>query len=167
MGFTAQDGPEVQSVHSLGRQKDRYFMQQLEQHGVEVYAPAIALVRALRSQEVRTAVVSSSNNCALVLEVAGIAQLFDARVDGTDVSRLELKGKPASDALLEAARRLVSMGDMHLGALEFSLTAENWSASVTVLSAIDSRTGSLRRPCDLVCAVAHGAAGGDRDNQRA
>ena len=36
-------------------------------------------------------------------------------------------------------RRLVSMGDMHLGALELSLTADNWSAGVTVRSAIDGR----------------------------
>jgi len=36
-------------------------------------------------------------------------------------------------------RRLVSMGSMHLGALEVSLTAENWSAGVTVRSAIDGR----------------------------
>jgi beta-phosphoglucomutase-like phosphatase (HAD superfamily) len=46
---------------------------------VEPYEPAIALVRALRQQEIKTAVVSSSNNCALVLEAAGIAELFDAR----------------------------------------------------------------------------------------
>jgi trehalose/maltose hydrolase-like predicted phosphorylase len=36
-------------------------------------------------------------------------------------------------------RRLVSMSDMHLGALELALTAENWSAKVTVRSAIDGR----------------------------
>ena len=68
--------------------------------------PAIALVRTLRAQEIKTAVVSSSNNCAAVLEAAGIAQLFDARVDGTDITRLALNGKPAPDAFLEAARRL-------------------------------------------------------------
>ncbi|MDT8320440.1 MAG: glycosyl hydrolase family 65 protein [Xanthomonadales bacterium] len=36
-------------------------------------------------------------------------------------------------------RRLVSMDGMHLGALELALTADNWSASVTVRSAIDGR----------------------------
>ncbi|HBP90348.1 MAG TPA: hypothetical protein DD706_21970, partial [Nitrospiraceae bacterium] len=65
---------------------------------VEPYEAAIALVRKLRAQEIQTAVVSSSNNCAAVLGAAGIAQLFDARVDGTDVTRLALKGKPAPDA---------------------------------------------------------------------
>ena len=101
-----EDGPDVQSVRALGNLKDRYFLQHLEQHGVEPYEAAIALVRTLRAQEIKTAVVSSSNNCAAVLEAAGIAQLFDARVDGTDVTRLELKGKPAPDAFLEAARRV-------------------------------------------------------------
>ena len=36
-------------------------------------------------------------------------------------------------------RRLVSMADMHLGALELTLTADNWSDVVTVRSAIDGR----------------------------
>jgi trehalose/maltose hydrolase-like predicted phosphorylase len=36
-------------------------------------------------------------------------------------------------------QRLVSMADMHLGATALSLTAENWSGSVTIRSAIDGR----------------------------
>jgi trehalose/maltose hydrolase-like predicted phosphorylase len=36
-------------------------------------------------------------------------------------------------------RRFVSMNDMHLGALEMALTAENWSGTVTIRSAIDGR----------------------------
>ena len=101
-----EDGPDVQSVYALGNLKDGYFLQHLERHGVERYEAAIALVRKLREQEIKTAVVSSSNNCAAVLEAAGIAPLFDARVDGTDVTRLDLKGKPAPDAFVEAARRV-------------------------------------------------------------
>ena len=40
-------------------------------------------------------------------------------------------------------RRLVSMGGMHLCALELTLTADNWSAGVTVRSAIDGRVVNL------------------------
>jgi beta-phosphoglucomutase family hydrolase len=103
---TLEDCPGTPTVHGLGSLKDQYFTQQLEQHGVEPYEAAIELVRKLRAQEIKTAVVSSSNNCAAVLEAACIAQLFDTRVDGTDVTRLDLRGKPAPDAFLEAARRL-------------------------------------------------------------
>ncbi len=103
---TAEDGPDVQSVHALGNLKDRYFHQHLKQHGASPYQGSIALVRKCRALGIKTAVVSSSNNAAEVLEAAGIAQLFDARVDGTDITRLELTGKPAPDAFLEAARRV-------------------------------------------------------------
>jgi HAD superfamily hydrolase (TIGR01509 family) len=101
-----EDGPDVQSVHALGNLKDEYFLEHLRGHGVDRYEAAIALVRTLREQEIRTAVVSSSSNCAAVMEAAGIADLFDARVDGMDIARLELDGKPAPDAFLEAARRV-------------------------------------------------------------
>jgi beta-phosphoglucomutase family hydrolase len=100
------DGPDARTVYGLGTLKDQYFLRRLKQDGVEPYEAAIALVRTLRAQAVKTAVVSSSNNCAAVLEAAGLADLFDARVDGLDVTRLALSGKPAPDAFLEAARRL-------------------------------------------------------------
>ncbi|WP_372827767.1 HAD-IA family hydrolase, partial [Polaromonas sp.] len=101
-----EDGPGVQSVRALGNLKDKYFQEHLDQHGVEPYEAAITLVRALRAQQIKTAVVSSSKNCAKVLETTGIADLFDARVDGKDITRIGLNGKPAPDAFLEAARRL-------------------------------------------------------------
>jgi beta-phosphoglucomutase family hydrolase len=103
---TNEDGPDVESVHGLGSRKDRYFMEHLERHGVRTFEAAVDLVRALRAQGVRTAVVTSSVNCESVLRQAGIADLFDVRVDGLDITRLGLRGKPAPDAFLEAARRM-------------------------------------------------------------
>jgi beta-phosphoglucomutase family hydrolase len=100
------DLPTMATMHGLGRRKDRYFTEHLERHGVEVYDTSLALARALREQEIRTAVVSSSKNCRAVLETAGIENLFDARVDGLDLERHGLAGKPAPDTFLEAARRL-------------------------------------------------------------
>jgi beta-phosphoglucomutase family hydrolase len=98
--------PDSAAVSRLAEVKDRYFSEALEQQGVQTYESAIALVRALRAENVRMAVVSSSRNCAAVLEAAGIADLFDTRVDGLDLVRLALRGKPAPDSFLEAARRL-------------------------------------------------------------
>src|SRR5262245_51625625 len=37
------------------------------------------------------------------------------------------------------SRRFVSMADMHLAALEWTITAENWSGEVTVITALDAR----------------------------
>lgn len=94
------------SIYALGNLKDTYFMRHLEESGIAPFEGAAELVRALREQGVRTAVVSSSNNCAAVLERAGLAALFDVRVDGQDLRHLGIRGKPAPDAFLEAARRL-------------------------------------------------------------
>ncbi|WP_206606266.1 beta-phosphoglucomutase family hydrolase [Steroidobacter cummioxidans] len=100
------DAPGEQTIHALGNLKDGYFMQHLEQHGVTPFEGAAELAAVLHAQGIKTAVVSSSNNAAAVLEAARIACLFDERVDGQDVRCLGLRGKPAPDAFLEAARRL-------------------------------------------------------------
>lgn len=110
-GIVLPDGParaggDAPSLASLAALKDRFFMEALALHGVEPYPGTIALVRQLRAQDLRTAVVSSSTHCAAVLEAAGISALFDLRIDGLDIARLGLAGKPAPDAFLEAARRL-------------------------------------------------------------
>jgi HAD superfamily hydrolase (TIGR01509 family) len=51
-------------------------------------------------------VVSSSKNCEAVIEVAGIADQFDVRVDGWDVEEGGIAGKPAPDTFLAAAAKL-------------------------------------------------------------
>nr|MBF0685380.1 beta-phosphoglucomutase family hydrolase [Pseudomonas sp.] len=95
-----------QTIQGLGQLKDRYFQEQLAQHGAAVFETSVSLVHALRELGIKTAVVSSSRNCEAVLQAAGIDHLFDARVDGQDMGRLNLAGKPAADCFLEAARRL-------------------------------------------------------------
>src|SRR5688572_11283276 len=77
----AEDATGELRVDALGKLKERYFMEQLEQHGVEVDEGSIDLVRSLRAANVRTAVVSSSKNTETVLAAVGISHLFDARVD--------------------------------------------------------------------------------------
>jgi beta-phosphoglucomutase len=63
---------------------------------------ALALLDAAEERGLRTAIGSSSKNAPRVLEALGIADRFDAVVDGTAVDR----AKPAPDLFLEAARRL-------------------------------------------------------------
>jgi alpha,alpha-trehalose phosphorylase len=78
----------------------------LAEGGVEAFPGAVAWVLHLRRARVRTAVVSSSANAPDVLRAAGISTLFDLTVDGRDIVELGLRGKPAPDGFLEAARRL-------------------------------------------------------------
>jgi alpha,alpha-trehalose phosphorylase len=97
--------PDEKSVWGLGNRKQLLVEERLA-HGVEVFPGSVAWVRELRDAGIKTAVVSSSRNCAAVLGYAGIADLFDTRVDGDTTLELQLAGKPAPDTFLEAARRL-------------------------------------------------------------
>jgi beta-phosphoglucomutase family hydrolase len=100
------DPPTAETVCGLGNRKDELVKAAIEQGHVESYPGSVALVRRLREQGIRTAVVSSSNNCEQVLRAAGIAELFEVRVDGVVASQLGLPGKPAPDTFLKAARML-------------------------------------------------------------
>ncbi len=103
---TPDDSPDMETVCGLGNRKNRLFLRMMKTRGVEVYESSVKLIEDLRSRGFRVAVASSSRNCAEVLESAGIAHLFDAKVDGIDIESLDLKGKPDADMFLEAARRL-------------------------------------------------------------
>src|SRR5919197_1154021 len=99
------DPPGDQITCALGNRKDGYFLELLRAQGVRAFPSTVALTRALRARGVRTAAVSSSRNCAAVLAAAGVADLFDVRVDGMDSARLGLTGNTPPALFLEAARR--------------------------------------------------------------
>ncbi len=103
---TPDDEPGKETLCGLGNRKNQLFHKILREKRVEVYPAALRLVKELREKGFKTAVVSSSKNCAAVLQQAGIAELFDTRVDGKDAERLQLKGKPNPDIFLLAAERL-------------------------------------------------------------
>ena len=103
---TDRDAADKRTVNGLGNRKNELLLKALKTSGVESYAGAVALVKVLRSQGTPTAVVSASENTAAALEAAGIAELFDARVDGHVVKERQLAGKPAPDSYLEGARLL-------------------------------------------------------------
>src|SRR5262249_16251490 len=108
---TPDDGPDEETVNGLANRKDHHFNEALDQHGVVVFHGTVRFIRELRSRAIHTAIVSSSRNCKVVVAKAGLTDLFDARVDGIDALEMPLKGKPAPDTYLEAAKRLNTSAD--------------------------------------------------------
>ncbi|MDJ0311636.1 beta-phosphoglucomutase family hydrolase [Arthrobacter sp. H35-D1] len=100
------DDADARTVVGLGNRKNELLLDALKSDGIDTYSGAVALVKALRAQGTPTAVVSASENTAAALDAAGIADLFDARVDGHVVKESQLAGKPAPDSYLEGARLL-------------------------------------------------------------
>ncbi len=103
---TPDDPPEAETVAGLGNRKNVLVLEMIHTRGVEAYAGSVDFVRAVRAAGLRRAVVSSSANCREVLEAAGIADLFELRVDGIVAAREHLRGKPAPDTFLAGARKL-------------------------------------------------------------
>ncbi|QLJ02320.1 beta-phosphoglucomutase family hydrolase [Streptomyces sp. NEAU-sy36] len=100
------DPPEAETVHGLGTRKNELVLRRIREDGVRPYEGSVRFLHAVREAGLRCAVVSSSANARDVLTAAGIGDLFDERVDGVVAHQRELRGKPAPDTYLEAARAL-------------------------------------------------------------
>ena len=101
-----EDPPGAETIHGLGKQKNADFLRRIREKGVKIYGPAVALIHSAKKHGLKTAVISSSKSCAMILDSANLADLFDVRVDGVDSELLGIPGKPAPDIFLEAARQL-------------------------------------------------------------
>jgi beta-phosphoglucomutase family hydrolase len=97
------DAPGAATVHGLSNRKNELVLRLFRDGQVEVFDGSVRYVRAVRDAGLRTAVVSSSANTAEVLDAAGIADLFDARIDGLVAHERHLAGKPAPDTFLAGA----------------------------------------------------------------
>ncbi len=100
------DRANRETLYGMGNQKDTYFEAAMRETGVDVYPGTVEFLHLAKRAGLKLAVVSSSHHCTEVLEAVGLTPLFDVRIDGHEIDRLRLPGKPAPDAFWEAARRL-------------------------------------------------------------
>ncbi len=103
---TPDDPPGTATVYGLSNRKNALVLAKLAAGGVQVYEGSIRYIRAVREKGIATAIVSSSANTKQVLDSAGIADLFDVRIDGHIAAERGLRGKPAPDTFLAAAEEL-------------------------------------------------------------
>lgn len=102
---TPEDPPSTETVCGLGNRKNELVQTRLAA-GVEAYPGTVAFILYLRRLGIKTAVVTSSENCQTVLRAARVEDLFEARVDGEVLADQNLAGKPAPDSFLKAAEML-------------------------------------------------------------
>lgn len=103
----APDDPiTADTVAGLSKRKNSMVLRRLQADGVKTCDGAVSYVRAVADAGLGSAVVSASENCAAVLDAAGIGNLFDVRIDGVTAIADHLAGKPAPDLFLAAAAAL-------------------------------------------------------------
>jgi beta-phosphoglucomutase family hydrolase len=100
------DSVDAETICGLGNRKDYAFNMILKSDGVQMYESTVNLIHSLKENNIKVGVASSSKNCALVLEAAGLISLFETRVDGVVSAELKLKGKPEPDIFTKAADNL-------------------------------------------------------------
>ena len=101
-----EDSPDDETIYGLGLRKNDIVLKLIHDEGVEPYEGSVRYVEKARDAGLHRAVVSSSTNCRDVLMAAGIADLFEATIDGNVAEHEHLAGKPAPDTFLAGARAL-------------------------------------------------------------
>ena len=100
------DPAEVETVCGLGNRKDDLVNHVIAEEGVEPYEGTVQFIHQLRRNGFKIAVVTSSQNCTVVLKAAKLDDLFEVQVDGNTIHAQRLAGKPAPDTFLMAAKLL-------------------------------------------------------------
>jgi len=98
--------PGQESICALGNLKDQLFNQMLTEQGVEIYPSTIELIHTLKDSGIPLGLATSSKNAARVLDITGLSDLFQTRVDGIVSAELGLEGKPSPDIFHKACDQL-------------------------------------------------------------
>ena len=102
----SSDGPGADTVAGVGARKSQVMARLLRRDGVHAFPGSVRYLRAARSAGLRCGVVSSSTSARAVLVAAGLIELFAVLADGASTGHQHLRGKPAPDSVLAAARAL-------------------------------------------------------------
>ncbi len=100
------DSPDQETVCGLGNRKNQIFNEMIAQGNVEVFSTTVDFIRELKEKDIRVGLASSSKNAKTILDAAGLADLFETRVDGVVSAELNLKGKPEADIFTTACDNL-------------------------------------------------------------
>jgi len=82
--------------------KQVYFLEYLNSEEIPVYKTTVDLVKAMKKENIKRGVISSSKNCLPILKKVNLAGLFDEILTGNDVT----KGKPDPQVFLMSAERM-------------------------------------------------------------
>ena len=97
------DKPGENTVYGVGNQKNQLLLDVIASDGVTVYEGSRRYLEAARQAGMRRVVVSSSANTKQVLEVTGLDELVEGRIDGVSLHTQHLRGKPAPDSFWAGA----------------------------------------------------------------
>jgi beta-phosphoglucomutase family hydrolase len=103
---TPNDPPSAETVNGIGNRKNELVQKLIVEQGVAPYPGSLRYLEAARDAGLPIAVVSSSANTMAVLQAAHLTAFVQTVIDGVVLVQRGLRGKPAPDTFLAAARDL-------------------------------------------------------------
>ena len=100
------DPPDAATVNGVGNRKNVLLLRVIDEQGVSAYPGSVRYLEAVRDAGLAIAVVTSSANGEAVLKAAGLDQFVQARIDGIEIVKRKLNGKPAPDSVLAGAEAI-------------------------------------------------------------
>jgi len=101
-----EDKSDIETVCGLGNMKNQIFLETVTNEGVEILEENVRKAKEWKKAGIRTAIVSSSKNCQMILQAVHLEDLFETRIDGLVSADKNYKGKPAPDIFVKAAENL-------------------------------------------------------------
>jgi alpha,alpha-trehalase len=92
-------GKSKWSIKMISENKNNLFIEMLSKEKLFKFDDAYKLICQLKKIGVIISVASSSKNCKLILKKLSLLNYFDCILDGSDLSSLNLKGKPFPDII--------------------------------------------------------------------
>ena len=92
---------EQEIINAYDR-KQAYFLEYLKEEGINVYQTSVDLIKQLKNNSIKIAIISSSKNCSYILKRIAIYKFIDAEVNGNDITQ----GKPDPQIFLIARDKL-------------------------------------------------------------
>lgn len=98
--------PSESELEVLSREKNLNYLKFLETNSPIMYSDVLESLKLWKSQGIKLGVVSSSENCRIVLKKFKLEDFFTTLVDGIDGQQKHLRGKPFPDYFLEAVEQI-------------------------------------------------------------
>lgn len=93
---------DSQELKKACDKKQAYFLEFLNNEGIETYDSTLNLMQQLKENGINVAIISSSKNLPYILEKINRPKLYDTYISGHDIT----KGKPDPQVFLMAADRV-------------------------------------------------------------
>jgi alpha,alpha-trehalase len=93
-------------IKKISNEKNILFKNLVKINKIILYKDALNLIKLLKINKIKIGLASSSKNCKFIIKKAKIYNLFDYIIDGQDLEKKKLKGKPNPKIFLEALKSL-------------------------------------------------------------